>query len=127
LARKKTKGTSLKVFSGKEASLNRVILQILLQKGAMIPYDVWLFVKKIKGFRHSDAKTIYRRVGTLEKQGWIAKTGNRKTRPGGISELHEITLKGQAALQLDRINVEEFLNTATNQQLQRLLGVLSST
>jgi DNA-binding MarR family transcriptional regulator len=126
LTRKRTKGTPLKVFSGKEASLNRVILQILLQKGDMISYDTWLSITKIKGFRHVDIKTVYRRIDALEEQGWIAKKGSRKTRPGWTSNIHKITLKGQIALKLDQKDIEEFLNNATKQQLLKFLDVLSS-
>ena len=125
MARKQCKGTKLEVFSGKEESLNRVMLQILKQKGALIPYDVWLIVKGIKGFRHRDAKTVYRRMEALERQGWITKVGNRPTQPGWPSELYEITLRGKAALKLDEKSIEEFLRTATDEQLLKFIDGFS--
>jgi DNA-binding PadR family transcriptional regulator len=125
LARKKSKGTPLRVFSGKEESLNRVMLNILKQKGALIPYDVWLIVKGIKGFRHTDTKTVYRRMDALEWQGWIAKVGNRPTQPGWPSELYKITLRGRAALKLDEKSIEDFLKTATDEQLLKFIDSFS--
>jgi len=101
LARKKRKGTRLKVFSGKEESLNRVIL-LILKKNSLIPYDVWLFVKSIKGFRHTEHKTVCRRMQALEQQGWIVQKGARPTKPCGDSLLYELTIRGKAALRLDK-------------------------
>jgi DNA-binding PadR family transcriptional regulator len=125
LARKKVKGTPLRVFSGKEERLNRVILQILKQRGALIPYDVWLIVKGIKGFRNTGAKTVYRRMEALELQGWIATAGNRPTKPGWPSKLYVTTLKGRAALELDEKSIEDFLKTATGEQLLKFIDSFS--
>lgn len=98
------------------------MLQILKQKGALIPYDVWLIVRGIKGFRLTDTKTVYRRMDALERQGWTAKVGNRSSQPGWPSELYEITLKGRAALKLDEKSIEDFLKTATDEQLLQFLN-----
>jgi hypothetical protein len=64
-ARNMGKGTPLKVFSGKEASLNRVILLILYSKKLLAKYDVYLEIRSIKGFKHKDSKTVYRRIDIL--------------------------------------------------------------
>jgi hypothetical protein len=125
LAWQKREGTRLEVFSGKEVSLNRVILQILKQKGALFSYDVWLSVKKIKDFMHTDTSTVYRRMEALELQGWIIKVGNRTTRPGWPSELCEIKLRGIAALKLDEKNIEDFLKVATDEQLIKFIDAFS--
>jgi DNA-binding PadR family transcriptional regulator len=125
MARKKSKGTPLKVFSGKEEILNRVILQILAWKGSLITYDVWLQIKRIKGFRHTDFKTAYRRMRALEKQGWIIQKGTRPAQPGWSSELFELTLKGEAALRLDEISIDFFLQIATEKQLRKLIDLLT--
>jgi DNA-binding PadR family transcriptional regulator len=122
LARKKSKGTPLIVFSGKQACLNRVILLILYSKQLLTKYDMFLEIKNMKGFKHMDSRTIYRRMETLERQGWIAQKGNRLAKPGWPSELYEITLRGKAALKLDEKNIEEFLQTATDEQLLKFIG-----
>ncbi|MCW4045217.1 MAG: helix-turn-helix transcriptional regulator [Candidatus Bathyarchaeota archaeon] len=116
MAGKKSKGTKLKVFSGKEARLNRLILQILETK-KLAKYDVFLEIRRIKGFKHEDSKTVYRRIDALDKEGWIAKNGARRAKVQGESILYELTPKGKAALRLDKKSIEEFLRTATEKQL----------
>jgi DNA-binding PadR family transcriptional regulator len=123
LAWKRCKGTKLKVFSGKEARLNRVILLILHSKKLLAKYDIFLEIRKIKGFKHEDSKTIYRRIGALNKEGWIAQTGTRPAKVQGESMLYELTLKGEAALKLDEKNIEEFLKTATKDQLKKFIAL----
>jgi DNA-binding PadR family transcriptional regulator len=125
LARKKSKGTPLKVFSGREASLNRVIFLILYSKKLLAKYDMFLEIKNIKGLRHIDSKTVYRRMDALERQGWIAQKGNRTTKPGWPSELYELTLRGKAALKLDQKSLEEFLQTATDEQMLNFIDAFS--
>ena len=125
MARKKSKGTPLKVFSGREATLNRVILLILYSEKLLAKYDAFLEIKSMKGFRHIDFKSVYRRMAALQKEGWIAQKGNRHTQPCWPSELYEITLKGIAALKIDKKSVEEFLKTATDEQLLKFIEIFS--
>jgi DNA-binding PadR family transcriptional regulator len=123
LAWKRCKGTKLKVFSGKEARLNRVILLILHSKKLLAKYDIFLEIRKIKGFKHEDSKTIYRRIGALNKEGWIHQKGTRPAKVQGESRLYELTLKGKAALNLDEKSIEEFLRTATEEQLAKFIAL----
>jgi len=125
LARKKSKGTPLKVFSGKEATLNRVILKILEKKGPLIAYDVWRQLKAIKGYRNIDSKTAYRRLESLELNGLIVQQGIRMGKRGGDKILYELTLFGIAMLRLDEKNIEEFLLTATDEQRLKFINLLS--
>jgi DNA-binding PadR family transcriptional regulator len=122
---KKGKGTKLKAFSGKEARLNRVILKVLKKTSPLIAYDVTLQLRLIKGFRHIDGKSVYRRMETLEKQGWIGQTGTRQSQPGWESALYELTPRGKAALILDETNIDDFLQTATKEQLLKLINSFS--
>jgi hypothetical protein len=121
LARKKGKGTRLLVFMGREATLNRVILQILEARGPLIPYDVCLQVRGVKGFRHTEFKTVCRRMQALEKQRWIAQKGTRLAQPGWDSTLYELTLRGRAALKLDEKSIDDFLQTANDEQLLKFI------
>jgi hypothetical protein len=120
LAVNKLKGTKLKVFSGKEASLNLVILLILREK-TLIPYDVWLLVKATKDFRHTPYKSVCRRMQALEQQSWITKSGKRLTKPAGVSDLYQLTLKAEAALRLAEKTIDGLLETATDEQLLHLI------
>jgi len=125
LARKKCGGTPLKVFSGKEATLNRVILLTLFSGQLLTKYDLFLIIRGTKGFRRKDVRTIYRRVDVLEKGGWITKEGEKRTKPGWPSELYKISLKGKAALKLDQKNIEVFIESATDKELLELIDLLS--
>lgn len=123
MAWNKCKGTRLKVFSGKEASLNRVILLILQSKKPLAKYDVFLEIRNIKGFKHEDSKTVYRRIDALNKEGWICQKGTRPAKVQGESILYELSLKGKAALKLDEKSIEEFLKTATHDQLTEFIDL----
>ena len=78
----------------------------------------------MKGFRHIDSKTVYRRIDALDKESWIAQKGTRPAKVHGDSILYELTLKGKAALKLDKKNIEDFLKTATNEQLANFIDLL---
>jgi DNA-binding PadR family transcriptional regulator len=122
LAPKKSKGTPLKVFSGKEATLNRVILLILLaSKEPLAKYDVFLRVRKMKGNQNRDSKTIYSRIDALCSEGYVAQKGTRPAKVQGESILYKLTLRGKAALKADRKSMDEFLQTATDEQLLKFL------
>ena len=123
MAGKKSKGTPLKVFSGREATLNRLILKILLKKSPLIAYDIWRQLKQIKSFRHVDSKTAYRRMKVLEQLDLIAQKGTRLGKRGGDKILYELTLKGRAVLSLDGKSVEEFLRGATNEELLKFIDL----
>jgi DNA-binding PadR family transcriptional regulator len=118
-------GVKLEVFSGRAATLNRVIFLILNSTNLLTKYDMFLEIRQIKGHRHVDPKTVYRRMEALEMQGWIAQKGKRLTQPGWPSELYELTLRGKAALKLDQIFIETFLQNATDEKVQKLIDALS--
>ena len=51
MMRKLGKGTELKVFSGREAKLNCIIFMILDSKNLLRSYDMYLEIRRIKGYR----------------------------------------------------------------------------
>lgn len=116
----KSKGTPLKVFSGKEETLNRLILQILRNsKQPLTKYDVALEVRRVIDFKHMDKNTVYRRMDALHKQDLISIVGERPTKPGWPSDLYAINPRGIAALKLDKKNIENFLLTASYEKLRK--------
>ncbi len=120
MALSKGKGTPLKLFSGKEEPLNRLILRILRSsKQPLTKYDVALEVRRVIGFKHTDKNTVYRRMDALQKQDLISIVGERPTKPGWPSELYAISPRGIAALKLDENNIEEFLLTASHEKLRK--------
>jgi DNA-binding PadR family transcriptional regulator len=116
MAGKKCKGTPLKVFSGKQAKLNRIILP-LLEKKALAKEDVFHTLRNLKGYRHTTSKTVCRRMDALNEEGYISPQGTRPGAVKGDCVLYQITQMGQAALKLDRKSGDMFLSTATSEEL----------
>jgi hypothetical protein len=124
----KSKGTPLQVFSGKEEALNRLILLTLqVSKQPLIKYDLALLVERVKGFRHTDKKTVYDRVDKLHEQRFIDIVGQRPTKPGWPSDLYAINRRGLTALDLDKNSINDFLLNADDEQLRKLSELISVT
>ena len=122
MAGNKCKGTPLKVFSGKEGKLNRIILLLVLQR-VLTKHDVFLEVRRIKGCRHKTSGTVGRRMNALCEGGYITSIGRRPSKVQGECEVYGITLKGKAALRFGKKSNEEFLDTANNQELSTFLDI----
>jgi DNA-binding PadR family transcriptional regulator len=115
----------LEVFSGKEADLNRVLLRTFEMKSPLIAYDAWRLIRAVKRFKRVDSKTAYRRMAALEQEGFIAEKGTRLGKRGGEKALFKLTLRGKAALKLDKKSLDNFLRTATDEQLAKFLDLFS--
>jgi DNA-binding PadR family transcriptional regulator len=113
------------VFSGKEATLNRAILQVLERQNPLIAYDVWHVLRAIKGFGHAEYKTVYRRMASLAQEGWINSKGARKVKAGWICIQYELSVRGKAALELNKIDLHNFLLKADEEQVEHLLSAFS--
>jgi DNA-binding PadR family transcriptional regulator len=119
LARKKCRGNPLKVFSGKEAGLNRLVLQIFEQRGLLIPYDVWRFVVQTKDFGGTDRNSVNERIEALAQGDYITQTGTRPTKSGRASGIFELTERGKAALKADKKSMNEFIETESKEVLRK--------
>ena len=120
MARKRGRGTRLEVFSGKQAKLNRVIT--LLYRSSKTPltkYDIYKQIHNMKGYKHYDSRTVYRRINALIGEGLIAKVGSRPGQVEGESVLYELTLRGKASLRADVKSLEVFLNFFRRKHLKR--------
>lgn len=104
--------------------MNRVIFLILSIKGSMASYDVYREIRSMKGFRHIDSRTVFRRIQALQKEEWILEKGTRPAKPGWDSVLYGLSLRGQVTLSFDKISIDHFLATATEEQLLRLIAAL---
>ena len=63
----------------------------------------------------------------LVRQQWITEKGTRRTKKtGSDSYLYELSVRGQSALELDEVNINDFIKTAEEKLLQELIAVLSS-
>jgi hypothetical protein len=71
LARKKSKGTELSVFKGREAKLNRAILEILIRKDCKTIYDIHKQVRLGKDLKGTYYGKVNKRVKALEQTGYL--------------------------------------------------------
>ena len=125
LAHNKHKGTRLKVFSGREERLNRVIFLILRRYGILTRYDLFKQIRSIKGFRHTKIQVVYRRVDALFQQGYLDTNGVRIAKAHFSSPLYQLNERALAALEIDKTDLNELLKTAPKEQLQKLIDALS--
>jgi DNA-binding PadR family transcriptional regulator len=122
----KHKDARLSVFKGREARLNLVIFTILDAKKLLTSYDMYLEIRRIKGFRHTKYPSVDRRMKALHQQHWITRKGTRRTKPGFDSPFYELSSKGRTAIEIDRANINDFLKNAEEELLLELRTLLSS-
>jgi DNA-binding PadR family transcriptional regulator len=107
----------ISVFKGRDARLNRAIFWILAQQSPLTIYDVWRKLRTQRDFAHIPYNTVNRRVRALEEHGYIEKTGERKTKTGFAAKLYQLTARAYLAMLLNRINLDEFVETAPNDEI----------
>jgi len=102
----------ISVFKGREARLNKAIFQILAQHGPMTIYDVWQKLRRKRDFTYIRYHIVNRRVRALQKQGYIEKSEERKTKTGFIAILYQLTARAYLAVLLDKIDIDNFIEKA---------------
>ncbi len=124
MARKKAKGIELSVFKGREATLNRAILQDLGLNGSQTVYEIHKAVtkqKKLKGLRYA---SVNKRTKALEELRYIQKVGFRKTKAGFNATLYEISTVGYLILALRVVQLEDLLRKLDEAQIITSIGLL---
>jgi len=117
----KRKSGRLQVFKGREAKLNHAIFHTLALKGPQTIYDIHKQVKNQKRLRHIRYASVNKRVRTLEKSGYIKKTGAKKTRAGFQASIYELTTNAYLAILLNSINLDELLMRVDDATAQTIL------
>ena len=122
----KRKSGKLSVFKGREAKLNYAIFHVLALKGPLIIYDIHKEVKAKRGLKHTKSTNVLRRIKALEESGYLEKAGTRKTLPGYERVLYKLSFKTYLALLLNKINLDEFIQTADEDTIIATLAALMS-
>jgi hypothetical protein len=125
MTQKRCEGTKLDVFGGREAKLNRIIFQILDSENLLTSYDMYLEIRRIKGFRHVKWQSVDRRMKALCEQGWIVKYGVRPAKAHFLSPLFALSIRAQAALSLNKTDLNLFIQVAKENELEKIVDVLS--
>ena len=124
LVQNKHKSTWLKVFSGKEERLNRVIFLVLFPNNLLTRYDMYREIRYIKGFRHIKKQNVCRRVNALHQQRWLETNGLKVARTHELSPLYQLGVRALAAIELDKRNLNDLLQNASEDQLQKVIDAL---
>ena len=122
----KPKTAKLSVFKGREAKLNKAIFQILALKGPLVAYDLYKEIRAQRGLRNTKYPIVLRRTKALEESGYLQKAGTRKTLPGSERMLYRLSLKTYLALLLNKIDLENLVQTADEDTIIMLLSALAS-
>jgi len=122
VAKLKGKGGRISVFKGREAKLNHAIFHILALKDPQTIYDIHKEAKTRRRLRHIRYASVNKRVRTLEKPGYIKKTGTKKTKAGFKASIYELTARAYLAILLDSINLDELVMRVDEATALAILG-----
>jgi predicted transcriptional regulator len=123
MARKKSKGTELSVFRGREARLNRAIIQALATKEPQTTRALRKKIIQIKGMKDTSYSTVNKRVRNLEQKGYIKKV-EVKERIGGITNYYELRPKAYLAKFFDSTTIEDLVERSNDKTALTILGTL---
>ena len=111
------------MFKGREAKLNRAIIQALATKEPQSTRELRKRIAQTKGMRHTSYSTVNKRVRSLEQSGYLRKAA-AKERTGGLTNFYELTSKAYLATFLNSISTENLLRLFNDDAALTLLGDL---
>jgi len=124
LAQKTGRGHLLEVFSDKAGPLNRLVFEILRSK-ALSSYDIYLEVRRVRGFKHRTYRAVDRRLKKLHDEGWLFLDGVKKTKAGTEAPIYRLSSNGPTALEMDKVSREWFLSDASDKLQKRMTELLA--
>jgi predicted transcriptional regulator len=124
--RRNRKTGRISVFKGREARLNRAIIQVLGGKEPQTTRQLRKKITQIKGLNHTSYSTVNKRVRILERSGYLRKA-SVKQRPGGLTNYYELRPKAYLAKFLDSTNIENLFEKVNDQTALTILGALIDT
>ncbi len=126
MAPKKSRGTELSVFKGREARLNRAIFLILSAEEPRAVWDIFKGVSKLQGLKRKRYAVVEVRVKALEIEGYLTKAGERDTKQGKKTALFELTGKAKLAITLDQIDIDSLLGKLDENSALTILQAISN-
>ena len=102
------KSIELAVFKGREAKLNRAILQTLTKESSDTIYDIYRKITQTKTLetRYANVNT---RVRALEETGYIRKIGVKETKAGFKANLYEATVRAYFAILVSSLDLDDLI------------------
>ena len=95
----KSKGIVLDLFTGRGASLNLAIANVLGVKQPQTTRQIGKNVTNIPEFKDTSLSTVNKRARALQEQGYLKKT-ETKERVGGLTNYYELTPKANLEMYL---------------------------
>jgi DNA-binding MarR family transcriptional regulator len=124
MARKKSKGTELSVFKGREAKLNHAIFQTLALKGAQSTNGLHQNVRKLRGFSRKHYGNVNKRVRALENLGYVKAIDIPNIKGRTKAVVYELKAKAYLALMIDSISLENLLNRTNEESATKILAAI---
>ncbi len=125
MVRKKSESVKLAVFKGREARLNRAILELFSEENLLAKWDVFKKLIRKRGFKRVRYAVIDVRIGALETEGFLALAGERDKKQGGKTALFRSTAKAKLALELSSRNIDDLLNELDEGAALAMLRLIS--
>ena len=112
------------MFKGREAKLNRAILQILILKGPQTIYDIHKQIKRCRGLRRTYYPNVNKRARALEETGYLRIVEVQTAKAGSQKAIYKLTIRARMALKLDSTTMEELLSRMSEEVAAVLLAAL---
>jgi len=125
MVRKKTKGTKLSVFKGRETKLNRAIFQSISTNGSQTIYELYKNVRTFRGLKNTHYANVNKRVRSLEQLGYLKKLKTQATKAGFTTIIYDLTSRGYLALVLNAINIDDLLNTLNEEFALQITAIIA--
>jgi DNA-binding MarR family transcriptional regulator len=125
VAWKRTKGTKLSVFKGREAKLNRAIFKILALKGPRSTNSLYKNVRELRGFGRKHYGNINKRVRALEELGYVKAADIQNTEGRTKAVVYELKAKAYLALMLDSISLESMLSRTNEETATKIMAAIA--
>lgn len=126
MPRRRRETVRLSVFKGREARLNRAIIQVLGAKAPQSTRQLRKKIVQIKELKHTSYSTVNKRVRSLEQSGYLKKASVNQ-RPGGYTNYYELRPKAYLAKFLDSNTIEYLFEKVSDESALAILGVLIGT
>ncbi len=125
MVRKKAESVKLAVFKGREARLNRAILELLSEENLLAKWDVLKRLIRKRGFKRVHYAVVDVRIRALETEGFLAWAGEREKKQGGKTALFRSTAKAKLALELSSRNIDDLLNELDEEAALAMLRLIA--
>ena len=123
MPRRNRKTGRISFFKGREARLNRAIIQVLGAEEPQTTRQVRKKITQIRGMKHTSYSTVNKRVRSLERSGYLRKAAV-KERAGGITNYYELRPKAFLAFFLNSTRMEDLVGQVNDTTALTLLGAI---